>query len=114
MAVRMTSREVVFRRPFVLKGFDKIEPAGTYTVETEEESIDDVSFVVWKRLGTVIHITRGGETEYVRVDPEDLMKALARDSSSASETVAATEARLDAARRRPRGGGTRRATRRRF
>ncbi len=112
MAVRMISREVVFRRPFVLKGFDKVEPAGAYTVETEEESIDDVSLVVWKRLGTVIHITHGGETEYVRVDPEDLLKALARDSSSAEDAVAAAEARLAAARR-PRGGA-RRATRRRF
>ena len=112
MAIRMTSRDVVFRRPFVLKGFDKIEPAGTYKVETEEESIDDVSFVVWKRLATVIHITRGGETEYVRIDPEDLLKALARDGS-AEETTVATEARLAAARRRPRNG-VRRATRRRF
>lgn len=98
MAVRMTSAEVTFRRPFVLHGFDKIEPAGTYKVETEEESIDDVSFPVWKRLATVMHVTRGGATEYVRIDPEDLRKALARDSGK-EEPPEATEARLQAAQR---------------
>lgn len=98
MAVRMTSRDVVFRRPFVLHGFDRVEPAGTYKVETEEESIDDVSFLVWKRMGTVIHIMRGGATEYVRIDPEDLRKALARDSGG-EESADAVEARLLAAQR---------------
>jgi len=111
MAVRMTSRDVVFRHPFVLQGFDKVEPAGTYKVETEEESIDDVSFPVWKRLATVIHITRVGATEYVRIDAEDLNKALVRDSGS-GETSSATEARLVAARR-PRGVA-RRVSRRKY
>lgn len=101
MSVRMTSRDVVFRRPFVLHGFDRVEPAGTYKVETEEESIDDVSFLVWRRMATVIHIMRGGATEYVRIDPEDLRKALARDSGS-EESPDAVEARLRAAQR-PRG-----------
>jgi hypothetical protein len=110
MAVRMTATEVVFRRPFVLRGFDRTEPAGTYKVETEEESIDDVSFPVWRRLATVMHVTRAGATEYVRVDPDDLRHALARDSAPAESPIAA-EARLQAARRR---GETRLARRRKF
>jgi hypothetical protein len=95
----MTRREVVFCHPFVLHGFNKIEPAGNYTVETEEESIDDVSFPVWRRLATIMHITGGGVTEYVRIDPEDLRKALLRDSGQA-ESPSALEARLLAAGRR--------------
>jgi len=98
MAVRMTSAEVVFHRPFVLYGFDKIEPPGTYKVETEEESIDDVSFPVWKRVATIIHITHGGATEYVRIDPEDLRKALTRDNGP-DESPNALESRLLEARR---------------
>ena len=98
MAVRMTSTEVTFSHPFVLHGFDKIEPAGTYLVETEEESVDDVSFPVWKRAATIMHITRGSATEYVRIDPEDLRKALVRDSGQ-DESPGALEARLLAARR---------------
>lgn len=101
MAIRMTSTEVTFGHPFVLHGFDKIEPAGTYLVETEEESIDDVSFPVWKRVATIMHITHGAATEYVRIDPEDLRKALVRDSCQ-DESPSALEARLSAARR-PRG-----------
>lgn len=99
VALRMTCREVVFRHPFVLRGFDRVEPAGSYKVETEEESIEDVSFPVWKRLGTVIHVMRGGATEYIRIDPEDLRKALARDGVG-GETSAALEVRLGAAQRR--------------
>ena len=98
MSVRMTSTEVTFSRPFVLHGFDRVEPAGTYLVETEEESIDEVSFAVWKRVATIMHITHGAATEYVRIDPEDLRKALARDHGQA-ESAGALEARLLAARR---------------
>ena len=98
MALRMTCREVVFRHPFVLRGFDRVEPAGTYKVETEEESIEDVSFPVWKRLATVIHVVRGSATEYIRIEPEDLRKALARDDAG-EETSAALEVRLSGAQR---------------
>ena len=35
---RRTRRETVtFARPFSLRGIDGVQPAGTYTVETEEE-----------------------------------------------------------------------------
>jgi hypothetical protein len=78
MVTRMLSQIVTFRRPFVLDGFDQIEPAGTYTVDTEEESLDDVSFPVWKRNATVMHILHANETAYVKIDPEDLRKALER------------------------------------
>ena len=98
MAVRMTSTQVVFRRPFVLHGFDAAEPAGTYTVETEEESIDDVSVPVWKRLATIMHVTRAGATEYVRIEPEELRQALVRDGGP-EESPSAAAARLETARR---------------
>lgn len=98
MPTRMQSRSVTFRRPFVLDGFDRVEPAGTYTVDTEEETIDDVSFAVWKRCATVMHIVRDGATEYVRIDPEDLLKALSRDE--AQDDPVAAQTRLDASRQR--------------
>jgi hypothetical protein len=98
MPTRMLSSTVTFRRPFVLDGFERVEPAGTYTVETEEETIDDVSFAVWRRCATVMHIVRDGATEYVRIDPEDLRKALLRDG--VQDDPAAAQARLDANRHR--------------
>jgi len=99
MTTRMLSQTVVFRRPFVLDGFERVEPAGTYTVDTEEETIDEVSFAVWKRCATVMHIVRDGATEYVRIDPEDLRKALVRDEV-VGEPDDAAQARLEAGRRR--------------
>lgn len=99
MTTRMVSRQVTFNRPFVLDGFDRVEPAGSYTVETEEESLDEVSFLAWRRVLTLIHIVHGAETAYVRIDPEDLRKALARDEAQ-PEPEADTVARLEANRRR--------------
>ncbi len=97
MPTRFVKSEVVFRRPFVLDGFERVEPAGTYTVESEEESLDAVSFLAWKRLATVMHLTHDGTTEYVRIDPQDLRKAEARDA--AQEPQADAGAQLEAYRR---------------
>ncbi|MEI9887445.1 MAG: hypothetical protein WDN08_13280 [Rhizomicrobium sp.] len=97
MSTRMLSRTVTFRRPFVLDGFEQVEPAGVYTVDTEEESLDDVSFPVWKRNATVIHLTHGAVTEYLRIDPEDLRKAELRDAV-ADEPAGAALALLEASR----------------
>ncbi|HEY0303188.1 MAG TPA: hypothetical protein VGC36_17710 [Rhizomicrobium sp.] len=99
MATRMLSRTVTFRRPFVLDGFEQVEPAGIYTVDTEEESLDDVSFPVWKRNATVMHIIHGPVTEYVRIDPEDLRKAELRDAAQ-DEPAGAAQALLEAGRTR--------------
>jgi hypothetical protein len=38
MTVRTTSKTVTFMHPFNLSGADEVQPAGTYTVETDEES----------------------------------------------------------------------------
>ncbi|MBV9540170.1 MAG: hypothetical protein JO167_02795 [Alphaproteobacteria bacterium] len=99
MATRMISRTVVFRHPFVLGGFERVEPAGTYQVETEEEEIDGATVAVsaWRRMVTVMHIHHAGMTEYVKIDPADLDKALARDAG-AQEAPSALTARLDAER----------------
>jgi hypothetical protein len=37
MTVRTTSKTVTFMHPFILTGTDEVQPAGTYTVETDEE-----------------------------------------------------------------------------
>ncbi len=54
---------------------------------------------MWKRCATVMHIVRDGATEYVRIDPEDLRKALLRDAGIDAPDGAA-QARLEAGRRR--------------
>ena len=81
MATRTTSRQLTFRRPFLLSGFDSMQPAGTYTVDTEEELIDALSFSAWKRVATVMQLPRGGATEYLPVDPDELSEAQMRDGA---------------------------------
>ncbi len=110
MVTRMTARTVVFSRPFVLPGFERVAPAGSYLVETEEEQLDTISQSAWRRLATIMHITYGGATEYVKIDPMDLDKALERDEVQ-QETQTTAQARLDADRRR---GGARMARRKKF
>ena len=79
MTTRITSKTVTFKRPFIIGGIDQLQPAGTYTVDTEEEQIDAVSFPAWKRVATVILLERLGATEYQRIDPKELHEALMRD-----------------------------------
>jgi len=43
MTVRTTSKTVTFRHPFNLTGTDEVQPAGTYTVETDEELLQPSS-----------------------------------------------------------------------
>ena len=81
MPTRTTKREVVFLRPFILDGMDAVQPAGTYTVETEEESLDTMLSPAWKRLQTSMIIVKAGQTEYLPISPEQLHEALMRDGA---------------------------------
>jgi hypothetical protein len=81
MTTRTTTKQVTFRRPFVLTGFEAVQVAGTYTVETDEEMIDALSYPVWRQTGTTLHLHRAGATEFVPIDPEELSRALLRDGA---------------------------------
>ena len=81
MTTRTSSKQVTFRRPFLLSGLTDMQPAGTYTVDTEEELIDALSFSAWKRVATVMQLTRGGATEYLPVDPSEQSDAQIRDGA---------------------------------
>jgi hypothetical protein len=80
---RRTSRKTVtFARPFSLRGIDGVQPAGTYTVETEEELIPGLSFLAWRRVATLMFLPSrpGGTDQVAAVDPLALETALARDA----------------------------------
>ena len=87
MTIRTTTRTVTFRRPFMLGGFDRIQPAGTYTVETDEELLDTVSVPAYRRITTLIqlHPDRANPriVETVPIDPDELDAALVRDAAPA-------------------------------
>jgi hypothetical protein len=80
VTTRVTSNTVSFSHPFLLDEADGEQPPGTYTVETEEELLESVSFPVYRRVSTVIHFRApGGVTRFVTVDPAVLDAALVRD-----------------------------------
>jgi len=85
MTVR-TSREIVtFTRPFYLSGIDEMQPAGPYTVETDEELLPGLSFPAYRRIASLIFLRsrRGGSVveEIANIDPLELQAALERDAS---------------------------------
>jgi hypothetical protein len=71
---------VTFVHPFRLKGVDGIHPAGTYSVDTDEELIDGLSFLSWRRAATVICLSgNDGTIEMHSLGPGALDAALRRD-----------------------------------
>jgi hypothetical protein len=68
-----------------LSGIDEVQPAGTYTVETDEELLPGVSFPAYRRIASLIFLRpRGGGPiveEVVNIDPLELQAALERDAS---------------------------------
>jgi hypothetical protein len=84
MATRTSNKTVSFARPFVLKGVDRVLPAGEYRVATDEELIQELSFPVYHRVATMIFVPaeapHSSSVEMVAIDPRDLQEALDRDA----------------------------------
>jgi len=81
--------EITFRHSFALKGHASTVPPGTYRVDIEEEPIDGLSFLAYRRLATFIRVPmagRGGSgsTQSLLVDPKELEQALERDAVASS------------------------------
>lgn len=85
MTTRTCKKTVTFRRPFVLDGLDMVLPAGPYSVETDEELMEGISFPAYRRVLTVMHLhakpSHPGITQTLTIDPNDLDAALKRDQA---------------------------------
>jgi len=86
MTTRTTETTVIFAQPFTLRGFPDAFPAGSYVVETDEELLDGVSVVAYRRTLTLLHLHqsagRSGLGGTMAVDPDDLQAALDRDRAN--------------------------------
>ena len=84
MTVRTSRKTVTFTQPFSLSGIDEAQPAGTYTVETDEELLPGLSFPAYRRIASLIFLrSRGGGPiveEVVNIDPLELQAAQERDA----------------------------------
>jgi hypothetical protein len=83
MTVRTSRKTVTFKRPFSLSGIDEVQPAGSYTVETDEELLPGLSFPAYRRVATMIFLrSRGGPVveEVANIDPLELQAAQDREA----------------------------------
>ena len=52
-----TTREILtFNRPFSLSAVDEVQPAGSYAVDVDEELIEGLSFLAYRRVATTIYL----------------------------------------------------------
>jgi hypothetical protein len=92
MATRTTESTVRFTHSFLIEGIARKLPAGDYCIMTEEEPIEGLSFLAYRRVATSIVLPlfverpiaaradRFASVEVVRIAPADLARALQRDA----------------------------------
>ena len=84
MTTRTIRRTITFLQPFYLKGVDRLLPPGGYSVVTDEELIEGLSFSAYHRISTALFVPApsGSAIEMVTIDPLDLEAALEQDAAS--------------------------------
>jgi hypothetical protein len=84
MTIRTTRATVTFVRAFTLGSCDELLEPGTYEIETDEEQLDGLSFLAYRRLVTLVHLPakagRPGVTRTLSIDPNELDAAVTRDA----------------------------------
>lgn len=88
MATRAKAGTVTFARPFLLRRINRELPAGTYKIETEEESLEGVSVLSYRRVEVrlfVPQIMGKSEAEMWVLSPGELDVALAVDREPSSQ-----------------------------
>jgi Lhr-like helicase len=91
MIARTRNTLVVFSHPFELKGVDRTLPPGEYRVVTDEQLIEELSFLVYRRVSTMIFVpgkSSAASTEMVTIDPRDLQAAQDRDKTATHHSSA--------------------------
>lgn len=86
MASRTTQTVVRFTSAFLLPGFDKPQPAGDYRVDHDEESIEGISRLAWRRIGSFIHLpaigVQSATHQMLPINPADLNAALGKENKT--------------------------------
>jgi hypothetical protein len=93
MSIRTTRKIVEFSKPFSIEGLDRVLPAGSYEIVTDEELIEGLSFPVYRRVATMmLAYTKSSpvpSTEMLTIDPRDLVAAMERDKRAIEAPAAA-------------------------
>ena len=89
MTTRSRRETVTFLRSFRIKGIDRLLPAGSYEVITDEEMIEGLSFASFRRVATMIMVpasgSRSSTMEMISIGSTDLSDAQRIDASAHHE-----------------------------
>ena len=84
--MRSRHETITFRRPFRIKGIDRVLPPGAYEVITDEEMIEGLSFASFRRVATMIMVPaaapRSSTMEMISIGSVDLSDAQRIDASA--------------------------------
>lgn len=83
MTIRTSSKTVTFCRSFRIDGVDRLLPPAGYQVVMEEELIEGLSFLAYRRVSTAMIVPgeSGSTVEMVTIDPLDLQTAQEEDAA---------------------------------
>ena len=87
VTIRSRREAVTFKHPFRIRGVDRLLPAGTYQVITDEESIEGLSFAAFRRVATMILVPGASALaqEMISIGSVDLADAQRIDASAAND-----------------------------
>ena len=88
MSGRTTHSVAHFTAPFVLGGLEGKLPAGDYDIDLDEELIDGMSWLAWRRVATFIHLpartVKSPTSQLIAIDHAELETALRQDRENAA------------------------------
>ncbi len=94
MNTRFSKSVVTFSHPFHMSGYSDELPKGDYEVIVEEELLQGLSFLAYRRTGTYLTVqgkgSHAGNSETREITEKDLESALNRDRFLADNTVPKT------------------------
>ena len=80
MTTRTTVANVTFTRPFKLANMEGAYPPGVYEIEMDDEVLDTVSRLAYRRTATRIRLNSPGVHQLLTIDQQDLEAALNDDA----------------------------------
>lgn len=88
MSSRTTHSIAHFEAPFALGGMEGKLPAGDYDIDHDEELVDGMSWLAWRRVATFIHVpartVKSSTSQLVAIDHDELETALKLDRENAA------------------------------
>jgi hypothetical protein len=97
-------QDVTFMHPFNLNGMDKMQPAGTYTVETDEELLQ-TSLPAYRRISTLMRLPAANHG--YGADPDRRGKSGGTCGSPSERRTAGRNSAATGSQRRSRASGNR-------